>query len=581
MAAELSGGPAAGTNMLVGGAVGSGMAQAMFVGTATGLVLAPFLIQRVTDGTTAAALTVTLPLNALVRKFEVVVQAKQADFTSARNVAQVRDANQEVLGGDGMAVVLDFGLLRTVAAVQVPLDLQVMSVTPWTGMGFAPNPIYSTTAAGSIQPPSTAQIAYFGETRTERLLLRLIGTMDLDELAAEDAFAVLLPEPPSGLELRLEGGAPAWSHPAPPQLTDAAELSATAWNRDGRRLVDVAAALAAVTGDPTRAQPVDFTLTLTSRVPGDLALTEHARQVSVIRRVLFDGAPERTLDFAAEGAVDLPLSLPAPPAGQSRAIEAVRFTAIAALPEERVLPPVGPDPAGGDGVPVLADLALGADRAACVRLRADTGLAELTGVRLPLKAGGDGAEARIVLWRNKGPGTAEPVEALPDATSDPVTLQGGAAEVWTSFLFPHPVPLDDADPPWAALLVSRGAVTWSMGAAAGPDDPLAENLVRLGPPTGPWKPLPAPFRTGDGPLTRLRGRVRAMGLAPKDAPLAPLLVGAAGAAGAPVAVTPTAKGALIAVAFEPPLPAAQPVLRLTALTGGAITLRDVDVVSTN
>ncbi len=45
-----------------------------------------------------------------------------------------------------------------------------------------------------------------------------------------------------------------------------------------------------------------------------------------------------------------------------------------------------------------------------------------------------------------------------------------------------------------------------------------------------------------------------------------------------VEVTPTAKGAVVAIAFDPPVAAAT--LRLTGRVAGAVTLRDIDVVST-
>ena len=55
---------------------------------------------------------------------------------------------------------------------------------------------------------------------------------------------------------------------------------------------------------------------------------------------------------------------------------------------------------------MLAELVLDSARAASVRL-GDAGLAELTGVRLPLIAPSDGAEVRIALW-SPDPVTHEP-----------------------------------------------------------------------------------------------------------------------------------------------------------------------------
>jgi len=546
----------------------------------------------IADGTSSAALSVPLPLNAVVRTFDVVVQARQAAMTATGAVAQLRESGDSGASDFGMSVVIDFGKMRTVSEVEVPSGLGIMSITSWIGTEFNPKPVYSAPVASSIAArggshqtvviataPSTGGHAILSsEIRTERLLVGLVGTADIETLAEE--MLVRLPEAPSGLELRLEGGTVIWSHPAAPQLGAGTTLSDAAWSSDGRRIVHAAAALAAATGDPTGNQVLPFNLVLTSQVPGNLAVTEHARAVSVVRRMLFDGDSERTFEFESEGMVDIPLPLPAPAAGQGRAIEAIRFTALATPPPERVLPPVGPDPAGASDVPVLADLVLNPARAAIVRLRPASGLEGLVGIRLPLATGPDGAEARIVMWRNGEPGTAEPVEALADATSDPASLTGGAGEAWVTFAFPRPVPVDDANPPWAALLVTRGELTWSLGGVIDANDPIDVNLVRVGAPTGPWKPMPTPFQTGGGPLTALRGRLRVVGVAPKDRPLASHTVALAGVSGEPIEVTPTPKGTLVTMTFDPPLSQPGATLRLTGRTAGPITLRGVDVVAT-
>src|SRR5262249_37558689 len=104
-----------------------------------------FAPQLVTDGISSATLQVSLPLNAVVQQFDVVLQAQTAAASVVQNVAQVRanPASQADIAGNGMAIVVDFGTPRTVSAVQVPTGMSIVRVTPWIGTGFAPHPAYS------------------------------------------------------------------------------------------------------------------------------------------------------------------------------------------------------------------------------------------------------------------------------------------------------------------------------------------------------------------------------------------------------------------------------------------------------
>jgi hypothetical protein len=387
-------------------------------------------------------------------------------------------------------------------------------------------------------------------------------------------MAVVLPESPQGLELRIDGAQPVFTDAGPVAAGPDSALSDSAWNSAGERIVHLGDALAALTGDPTATGTVTFKVVLTSRVPGVLGirLRPDGQNVHYIRRVLFGSELSKDLTFETEGVTDVPLgSLP-----PNLTVEEVRFTASGTFPPERVLPPVGPDASG------VAGLTVDATRALLVRLRKLTGLAELTGVRLPLRAGQGGAEAAVALWSNKAADVTEPLESIPEAVTTPVTLNEAAegTDEWTTFEFAQPAPIDRANPPWAALLVTRGELTCELGAfvSGGPVDPLGENVVRRGPPTGPWRPLPAPFLTGTD-LGAARGRVRMIGHAAKDAPLAPVKVELPGnlfSAG----VTPTAKGVQALVKPPAPIAQAQPTLRITNYCAGTLTIRDIDVVST-
>jgi hypothetical protein len=315
---------------------------------------------------------------------------------------------------------------------------------------------------------------------------------------------------------------------------------------------------------------------LRSRVPSDSRITALGGppKISYVRRVLFNDDTTKELVFQEEGLQEIPLAtLPPNPV-----IEEVAFTISGTLPLERVVPPVGPDvPALGPDNRGLADLLLGPDHAACVRLRSDTGLNEITGIRLPLVAASGSAEARVVLWRPDETVGQEPFEAMPDGVSEPVTLEAGDtdAEIWTTFSFKRPVPFDDQAPPWVALLVSRGQMSWRLGAVSVENDPIAAHVIRRGAPTGPWKLLPKPFQGSKSALGSVRGRLRVVGYAPKDRPVAPLIVGIGRQT---LEVTPTAKGVLSRLSFSPNVTSAN--LTVVSRVAGSVTLRDLDVVTT-
>ena len=535
-----------------------------------------YVLQARTEGITSRTLEIKLRRNAVVSKFDVVVQAARADITPIQNAAQVRPGEPTSSGSGINAFVLDFGTPRTVSSVSLPSDLAIQRITAWIGSSFAPTPAWpppegSSTPAASVSMP---------EIRSERLLVEVTGSLDLTIVASDGNL--ILPESPSGLELRIDTGAPVWTHPAAAQGGAGAAITDQAWNTDGKRLVHLADAFAKLTGDPMKDEEVTFQLVLTSRVPGVLDLSVDAADWNVTRRMDFGGDTAKTLKFDGEGIATLPLTLPAPLAGRQRSIAELRATAIATLPPERILPAVGPPPAGG-----LADLVLNPDRAACVRISGVhpfDELAQLTGIRLPLQAGDTGAEARVVLWSNKGGGAEQPLDVIPDATSDPVTLPAATSEDWFSFRFKTPVAFDPTAPPWAALLVTRGEVTWTFGATSGASDLIDLCRVRVGPPAGPWKLLPPPFEP-PGSLSAARGRCRLMGLASRDHPIAPLRldlvpVSPAGAAAAGLDVTPTAKGAPAGISARPAFRADQLALVVTSRAVGEVTLRDIDVIST-
>jgi hypothetical protein len=493
------------------------------------------------------------------------VRAASAERTPVETVAKVRTYSST----DKEMMVIDFGLPRTVSAITMPEGVTVESVATWTGAAF-----------GTAKFLPATSHAVLSEVRTERLELKISAAVpNLTKMFLE------LPDAPSDLELRINGGAPVWTHPGAVQPGPDAARTTAAWNKASERIVPLADALNALLGDPLSDAPATFEITLTTKVPGVLKVEEdgeapYGRRVSFIKRVLFANDAAKTLDFAEEGELTIPLSFAPGPVR----VQEVRFSALANLPPERILPPVGPDAAGTAAASPLAELVLDPQHAACVRLSGRSDLAQLTGVRLPLKAEGDGAEMSVVLWENKA-SAVQPSEPLSGGTSTPVTLDAGKAEAWTRFDFAKPVPIDNHNPPWLAVLVSRGTVTWAMAARPSGTELVTDNILRRGAPNGPWIALPLPFLDPDPesptaplPLLRAAGRVRMIGTADKTKPVAPLQIGVLTAS---AEVTPTPKGVLVSIPCDAPLPAGETALAVISRTAGSVTLRDIDVIWRN
>jgi hypothetical protein len=321
-------------------------------------------------------------------------------------------------------------------------------------------------------------------------------------------------------------------------------------------------------------------------VPGVLTLEEDSAvtDVSYLRRILFDGEVERVVEFTTEGVLDVVLPLPE----WVNQVEEVHLTLTGTIPSERVLPPVGPEVATlpSSAVPV-ADLILDIDHAGAARLPSDAGLSELTGVRLPLGAGIDGAEVRVVIYE----GTLQaPVSSVSAASSTPVALAPSAAATegtWTTFEFPEPIALPAERIHWAVIAVSRGTVSWTLGQFATEPETIP---LRRGLPTGPWHTLPTVV-----PAVHVGARIRQIGHATKEEPIAPLILDVIGAqSGGVLPVTPKPKGTSIVwtpTALPPstPRPRLTPSgsgssksisMRITSRIIGRVTLSDVTIVAT-
>jgi hypothetical protein len=538
--------------------------------------------QQTADGIVSRTLVKTLARNALVRRFEVIAQAQRADATTLANAGQLR---LQFESGSTKFVIVDFGMLRTVGGVGVLSDevaiqapIIICALHAFTGADFSDEALFwSDCEAQDIDAMAvrTAEQNLF-EVRTERVKLQLTTEVDLATIG--NRVFLEFPDLPSDLDLRIDNGPPVFVSPG------AAQPNARGWDADSKQTIDLTAALSALTGTATDETSLPLQIVLASRIPGDLDLTEKTAttDISWLTRVLFEGEPQHVLDFTEEGVQDVVLPLPS----WVNKVEEVRMTMTAEVPPERILPPVGPAVATlGSSTTSAVDLLLDVDHSAAALLPA-VGLAELTGVRLPLSAGEDGAEVRVLLYDGDAQGPLTVVEA---AASTPVLLEAGQDETgdaWSTFSFPQPVKLSGTTPRWAVIIVGRGSVAWSLGRYGSIDTAIA---VRRGSPGGPWYPLPSLLSDGTA-----GARIRQMGTAPRDAPIAPLtLEGIGAAAGGVMDATPTVKGArIIWTPKGTPGPHGRPLLtpqtaggksitlRITSRMTGRITLSDVDVVAT-
>jgi hypothetical protein len=551
------------------------------------------LIQTEAVRSTTLELT-GLARNAVIRKLDVELTAKAADLTPL-SVAEIRTTPGI---GHILNVVVDFGTLVTISGIQtLDAGVGVYLVRSWNGTSFnatvyqcpLKNNQYTADAStlpGDLKPasPSDADNAVFAsEVKTEKLQIQVLTTLAPDKAA--EKLRLQLPDAPSGLDLVTDAGLRLFNQVSPVIRTASQqEVNANGWNQDYKRIVPLAPLLAPLANDPVARDPLPIKLTLSSRVPGVLKIEEvPGRDVAWLERMPLGPDSKRELVFAEEGLAQLDLPIDA---ATYKSIESARFIAIGKPGPARVQPPIGPEPNSDLDLVITPSLAM-----AC-QLPLD-GLAIITGVRLAFAAGPEGAEVKVIALDERD---AEPGPPIEGAGASPVTLPPGttaAAAPWTTFELQAPIDLAQTPRPWIAILVARGRVAWAMGQYGSPGAALA---VRRGPPGGPWVKLPSMFQRSTGfldraglplDLTRLGARVRSIGTAPANAPIAPyrFAITAASALplgkGAGVAVTPSAKG--VAIDFRPSsaLAVASGVrVQVVSHVADTLTLRDLDVTLT-
>jgi hypothetical protein len=516
-----------------------------------------------TQGTLSARLKLKMPANAVVEALELVVTARRADEALASEVAELRGT---ALGGNKHEIVVDFGTVRTIAAVRFATGCFIHRVDAWDGtrfpmLGFdAPFVNLDLIPAGSI--PNRTFARFTSERRTERLKITVTSQSKIDVLL--DALSVILPDSPKDLTVTLNGGAPVASLPGPAAKGGSAMLTADAWNSDSRRLIVLTDVFRGLTGNPLDETEREHELVLTSREAGVLEIAEHRRAIRRIRRARFGSETTTTVAAESEGITALPLSTSATPAGA--VAQEVSLIVSGKFGSERRLPPVGPDPTPGldDPAAPLVSLDMTAERAVLFRVASVAGLPALSGLRLRLVPGAEGAEVRLAPWSNAGPGRVQPSGVMDKLMGDPVVLEPGGPE-WQSLLFGGPLEIDEANAPWIAVLVTRGAASVGLSAQG-------QGEARVGPPSGPWRALPALFATSA--YSALRFPYRAIGDAADAADPTPISIAVAGTPAART-IDPVPRGARFTLKD---FTTTAPSLAITQLAGGEIELADIDIV---
>jgi hypothetical protein len=531
------------------------------------------------DGVASRTLTRALAKNALVRQYKVRIAAARADGTTLANSGQVR--LQAETGGSKI-IVVDFGVLRTVSGVGLvggagAPAITICSLRSFRGDAFDTTDLFFQDCDSDPDGALVRSIEQNTfETRTERVRLKVKTTASLAAIA--DNVWLQFPDLPSDIDIRVNGGASVFTAPG------VAQPNARGWDANTQQVADLTAALAALTGNSKDSAAFDANVVLASRIPGLFTLTEETVDIAFLARIAFDDAEDTTLTLDEEGVRDVVLALPA----WVNAVQEVRLTLTGTVPPERVLEPVGPTLAlrtGGDGT--AYDLLLDVDHAGAARLDPAAAFKDLVGVRLPLRAGPDGAEVRAVLHvgNDDGPtgpadgGASKPVD-MPPATAD-------AGDIFTSFVFPKPVTLDPKLTYWIVVVVGRGGASWSLGRFPTAD---AAVPIRRGSAAGPWHELPNVLLDG----ATIGARIRAVGKAPPNAPVAPITISVAGHETSQIDATPTPKGVnvtwiapgVVSGTSHPSITPAGPstaptiTLRVTNRMTGSVKLSAVDVVAT-
>jgi hypothetical protein len=452
----------------------------------------------------------------------VAVQSAQAVITASMPAAATLAGAAQVRvnpGSQNKVLVLDFQGLRTITELAAPPGTKITDVRAWLGTAFADKSV-----AGF--PSSGGNAVAFQELQAERLLVTLDKAVS-DPAAFAASASVVIPTPPSGLEL-LVNGTRAFFRPEP---IDDPQFTAT---------VDLTEAVTAAV-----ASGGDVVVTFRASAPASLTLAASAQ---LLQRypVVFPEAAARTVDAATEGVY--PLLLPVQSAAITDPPWAVRRVLVdvsAKLPSTRVIPADGPQ------LSADAELVLDPDHAIVVRLptSATASLGTLTGLRLPVSVDAAGAELAGTL-RGAAP-DGGPGDPIPKGALGPVTLEPTPDTVWIDLALTKTLPLEGGRAVWLEVQAARGSVVWKLAVPPALDADAAP--LRRRTPNGRFVALSA--------LTGLpyMGALRVVGQERPNDPLAAVLVSATGAgASGTVAGVPTQAGTAMALVLDPPVSLAAP-----------------------
>jgi hypothetical protein len=419
-----------------------------------------------------------VPAGAVVNEAVLRVSAAAPNRTPISGVATVR-ASAGNPDGPSESMIIDFGVMRNVSAVEGPAS--ITRVTPWIGTTFDDG--------GFREGGSVVEMQ---ELQTERLLVEFTESVSTSEVAAEH---VTTTTPPADLEL-LVAGTRAWFRQGPvPE----------GFSQD----VDVTAAVQTAVTAGTSPVPV----VLKARVAGHLELAP-VGEVQFLRThvVTFPQGPTTVADALSEGVVDV--ALPRPDGGENWVIHRVISTVSAEdRGPARVLPPTGPALLGD------VELTLNADRRLVARLApaALTPFATLIGVRLLLLPGSSGIG---VVGGLLGGTLVEPGEPLPGGEVNEVAVDASTAAAWVTLPFVKPLTLPAKETLWFSIAATRGTAVLGLREVGSTEPEDGVTVLRHIAPNGVARALSAPVGLRTDALA-----VRLVGTAPQGQPLDLFTVG--------------------------------------------------------
>ena len=472
-----------------------------------------------------------------------VLSAQAAISASMPAAATIAGAAEVRLspGGTGNMLVLDFQGLRTITELAAPPGFSITSINAWLGTKFDDKPVQGF-------PQGGANAVAFQEVQAERFLVTL--NKAIDPAAFANGGSVVLPTPPSDLEL-LVNGARAFFQKGP--------IAGSSFSKT----VDLTGAVTAAA-----AAGGDVAVTFHAAAPAALTL---AASAELLQRypVVFPEAAARTVDAPTEGVY--PLLLPVQPAALTTApwhIRRVLLDVTAKLPATRILPADGP------ALSADAELVLDPDHAIVVKLPASaTGsLGTITGVRLPVIVDAAGAELAATLLGATASG--EPGDPIPKGALGPVTLQPPTTTdtTWIDLALTAPHTLKSNETLWLEVQAARGSVVWKVATPPGTDDEAAP--LRRKTSSGRYVPLST---LDEVPYT---GALRVVGQERANDPLAAVLVSATSAPGSgTVAAVPTPAGTAMALVLDPAVSFSDPnfALDLTISAPGSYAITSAEL----